>query len=45
MIHSCNLGTQEAEAGESLRIQGQYGLCNEALSQKTEEQKLGAGIG
>jgi hypothetical protein len=39
MVRSWNLSGQEAEAGESLRIQGQYGLCNEALSQKESKQR------
>jgi hypothetical protein len=38
VVHTCNLSIQEAEAGGSW-VQGQPGLHNEPLSQKTTTTK------
>jgi hypothetical protein len=38
VVHTCNLSTQEAEAGVS-RVLGQLGLHNETLPQKSKAKK------
>lgn len=39
MAYTCNSSTQEAEAGGLLRVQGQFRLQSETLSQKGKNKK------
>lgn len=42
VLHTCDPGTQEAEAGGSLQIQSQYGLDNETLFKKKKNLTPGS---